>query len=215
MAVTIISSDTVWAAGSVHDLGFDTLQIAPNVTLTIQAGAIVSAPEAAGIEVFGTLDVEGSAVAPVDFNNIWTGAAANGASITVNHAILTGGAFDYPTGNADSHSLTLTNSIFENVGEPGSSQGYSYIWYPTAVLGRVDGFDQDEAESKRDERAVILRGLLASKRDTLEALELADRLFDACPRFVECFRKEYWNVFGVGSIRDCWAYSALAGGLTV
>ena len=26
-------------------------------------------------------------------------------------------------------------------------------------LGRVDGFDQDEAESKRDERAVILRRL--------------------------------------------------------
>jgi hypothetical protein len=30
-------------------------------------------------------------------------------------------------------------------------------------LGRVDGFDQNEAESKRDERAVILRRLLASK----------------------------------------------------
>ena len=29
------------------------------------------------------------------------------------------------------------------------------------LLGRVDGFDQDEAESKRDERAVILRRLLA------------------------------------------------------
>src|SRR5580693_4799480 len=28
-------------------------------------------------------------------------------------------------------------------------------------LGRVDGFDQDEAESQRDERAVILRRLLA------------------------------------------------------
>ena len=48
------------------------------------------------------------------------------------------------------------------------------------LLGSVDGFDQDEAESKRDERAVILRRLLASKCDTLEAFELADRLFDAC-----------------------------------
>ena len=36
----------------------------------------------------------------------------------------------------------------------------------------MDGFDQDEAESKRDERAVILRRLLASKCDTLEAFEL-------------------------------------------
>src|SRR4029077_5572539 len=42
------------------------------------------------------------------------------------------------------------------------------------MLGRVDGFDQDEGESKRDERAVILRRLLASKCDTLEAFELAD-----------------------------------------
>ena len=54
-----------------------------------------------------------------------------------------------------------------------------------SLLGRVDGFDQDEAESKRDERAVILRRLLASKCDTLKALELANRLFDACPRLVE------------------------------
>jgi hypothetical protein len=58
------------------------------------------------------------------------------------------------------------------------------------TLGRVDGFDQDKAASKRDERAVILRRLLASKRDTLEALELADRLFDACPRLVVYFWKK-------------------------
>ena len=54
----------------------------------------------------------------------------------------------------------------------------------------MDGFDQDEAESKRDERAVILRRLLASKCDTLEAFELADSLFNAYPCLVECFRKE-------------------------
>ena len=29
------------------------------------------------------------------------------------------------------------------------------------ALGRVDGFDQDEAEGERDERAVILRRLFA------------------------------------------------------
>jgi hypothetical protein len=64
------------------------------------------------------------------------------------------------------------------------------------LLGRVDGFDQE-----RDERAVILRRLLASKCDTLEALELADRLFDACPCLVECFRKEGGHILGVGSRR--------------
>src|SRR5580692_1021681 len=84
-----------------------------------------------------------------------------------------------------------------------------------ARLGRVDGFDQDEAESKRDERAVILRRLLASKCDTLEAFELADRLFDACPCLVECFRKEGGHILGVGSIRDCRTYSALARGVAI
>ena len=83
------------------------------------------------------------------------------------------------------------------------------------LLGSVDGFDQDEAESKRDERAVILRRLLASKCDTLEAFELTDRLFDACPCLVECFRKEGGHTFGVGSIRDCRTYSALARGVAV
>jgi hypothetical protein len=57
--------------------------------------------------------------------------------------------------------------------------------------------------------------LLTSKCDTLEALELADRLFDACPRLVKCFWKEGGHVFGVGSIRDCRAYSALACGSAV
>ena len=79
----------------------------------------------------------------------------------------------------------------------------------------MDGFDQDKAESKRDERAVILRRLLTSKCDTFEALEFADRLFDACPRLVKCFWKEGGHVFGVGSIRDCRAYSALACGYAV
>ena len=46
------------------------------------------------------------------------------------------------------------------------------------VLGRVDGFDQDEAKSKCDERGVILRGLLATQRDALEPFELADCLLD-------------------------------------
>ena len=88
----------------------------------------------------------------------------------------------------------------------------SFEWW---LLGCVDGFDQDEAESKRDERAVILRRLLASECDTLEAFELADRLFDACPCLVECFRKEGRHILGVGSIRDGRTYSALARGVAI
>ena len=57
------------------------------------------------------------------------------------------------------------------------------------TLGRVDGFDQDEAECERDERAKVACGLLASERDALESFELADRLLDTCPCLVERFRK--------------------------
>jgi hypothetical protein len=42
------------------------------------------------------------------------------------------------------------------------------------ILGRVDGFDQDKAESERDERTVIPRCLLATQSDALESFELAD-----------------------------------------
>jgi hypothetical protein len=51
------------------------------------------------------------------------------------------------------------------------------------MLGRVDGFDQDEAEGEGDEGTVIARSLLATKGDALEALEFADGLLDARPRF--------------------------------
>jgi hypothetical protein len=59
----------------------------------------------------------------------------------------------------------------------------------TGTLGRVDGFNQDEAECQGYEGSVVLRGLLASECDAFEALEFADGLLDACPRLVEYFRK--------------------------
>ena len=58
----------------------------------------------------------------------------------------------------------------------------------------MDGFDQDEAEGERDEGTVIARSLLATKGDALEALEFADGLLDARPRFVEDFREESGSV---------------------
>jgi hypothetical protein len=64
------------------------------------------------------------------------------------------------------------------------------------LLGRVDGFDDDEAKSKGDERPVVLDRFLATERDTLEALELADQLLDAGASPVECPRKESRPVLG-------------------
>jgi len=63
-------------------------------------------------------------------------------------------------------------------------------------LGGVDGFDDDEAKSKGDERSVVLDRFLAAERDTLEALELADQLLDAGASPVERFRKERRPVLG-------------------
>jgi len=83
------------------------------------------------------------------------------------------------------------------------------------TLGCVDGFDQDERKSKRHERCIVARSLLASECDAFETFEFADGLFDTRPRLVKCFWKKGRDVFRVGSIRDCRTYSALACGLTI
>ena len=84
-----------------------------------------------------------------------------------------------------------------------------------ADLGRVDGFDQDEAEGERDEGTVIARSLLATKGDALEALEFADGLLDARPRFVEDFREESWSVGCSRAMRNDRTNAALAGAVAI
>jgi hypothetical protein len=64
------------------------------------------------------------------------------------------------------------------------------------ILGGVDGFDEDEAESKGHNGAVVLGRLLAAERNSLEALELTDKLLDAGARPIERFRKECRPVLG-------------------
>ena len=83
------------------------------------------------------------------------------------------------------------------------------------ALGRVDGFDQDEAEGERDEGTVIARSLLATKGDALEALEFADGLLDARPRFVEDFREESWSVGCSRAMRNDRTNAALAGAVAI
>ena len=83
------------------------------------------------------------------------------------------------------------------------------------LLGRVDGFDQDEAEGERDEGTVIARSLLATKGDALEALEFADGLLDARPRFVEDFREESGSVGCSRAMRNDRTNAALAGAVAI
>ena len=63
-------------------------------------------------------------------------------------------------------------------------------------LGRVDGFDDDEAKSECDEGSEVLVRFLAAERNGLEALELADKLFDAGAGAIERLWEESWPVLG-------------------
>ena len=83
------------------------------------------------------------------------------------------------------------------------------------TIRRVDGFDQDEAEGERDEGTVIARSLLATKGDALEALEFADGLLDARPRFVEDFREESGSVGCSRAMRNDRTNAALAGAVAI
>jgi ferredoxin-nitrate reductase len=64
------------------------------------------------------------------------------------------------------------------------------------TLGGVDGFDEDEAESKGNDGAVVLGRLLAAQRHPLEALELAHELLDPSAGAIERFREEGRPVLG-------------------
>ena len=74
---------------------------------------------------------------------------------------------------------------------------------------------QDEAEGERDEGTVIARSLLATKGDALEALEFADGLLDARPRFVEDFREESGSVGCSRAMRNDRTNAALAGAVAI
>jgi hypothetical protein len=77
--------------------------------------------------------------------------------------------------------------------QPGESRevrlGYRLKWpaereiktepKPLGRLGGVDGFDEDEAESKGHHGTVVLGRLLAAQRHPLEALQLAHKLLNA------------------------------------
>src|SRR6202162_4489823 len=78
------------------------------------------------------------------------------------------------------------------------------------MLGRVDGFDQDERAGEGNEGSEVLGGLLAAQVDAFEALELAVPLLDAGASGVEDFGKEGGLVFGVLAVGDDGADAATA-----
>src|SRR3954467_9978328 len=67
---------------------------------------------------------------------------------------------------------------------------------PPASLGRVDGFDDDEAQSECDEGSEVLVRFLAAERNAFKALALADEGFDAGAGAIERLREERRPVLG-------------------
>src|SRR3954466_5078462 len=83
------------------------------------------------------------------------------------------------------------------------------------MLGRVDGFEDDEAKSECDEGCKVLVRFLATERKALEALELAHKLLDTGAGSIECLREEGWPVLGRCLERDHWADATLARGRAI
>ena len=82
-------------------------------------------------------------------------------------------------------------------------------------LGSVDGFDQDEAAGKRNERGVVLGSFFAPECNALETLELAHGLLDPSAALIEGLWEERWAIFGIGAARDDRADVPLPRSLTV
>jgi hypothetical protein len=82
-------------------------------------------------------------------------------------------------------------------------------------LGRVDGFDEDDCKDECQERSKVDSSFLAPEGYPLEALDFADRDFDASSGGVEDFRKELWLIFDMGPVRDGRTHAAVARSLPI
>ncbi len=125
--INIISLDTTWRSGETINLT-DLVQIAPGVTLTIEAGAIVNGNNQT-IQTFGTLKATGLASDKIEFNDtrfIFGGDNKTPGRIEISHALVNDGAFLPATGNSSYGSFSVTDSTLTSV------QGF-YIWYPTST----------------------------------------------------------------------------------
>ena len=94
----IISQNTTWLSGKTYSY-VGVVQIASNVTLTIEPGAIVNAN---GIQTFGSLNAIGTLENPIIFNNVIFTFGSNSSTpgrLDVAFSIINGGTILPPTGN--------------------------------------------------------------------------------------------------------------------
>jgi hypothetical protein len=132
----IITTDTVWSDTSEPYMIVNPIQIAAGVTLTIEQGVIVGGVTAI-IDVFGTLDVNGTAENRVLFDHVHIMPGNNSISmdnpffIDISYAEIIGGSLYRGNGSATYGSLKLTDSILTK--DPAYiSNDNIYLWYPVA-----------------------------------------------------------------------------------
>lgn len=125
-----ILADTVWD-NTLEAYTFSApVQVAPGVTLTIADGVHVSGGE---IDVYGTLDVNGTASSRVRFDGTRIVPGTNTLTrdnpflIDVAYADFRSGSLYAPTGNAVYGTLRLSDSRLEDL-------PYLYLWYPTSSV---------------------------------------------------------------------------------
>ena len=126
MPAQIITSNTVWDAGTVINLTGD-VQIAAGATLTIQSGAVVRG-NGYTIQAFGTLNAAGSDSANVLLDNVRLDFGsinyAETGQIDLNYATMLGGSLTDISGNLSHGNYRITGSRFEGI------SNYAYVWYP-------------------------------------------------------------------------------------
>lgn len=128
----IISSDTTLTIDKSPYMLSAPVQVAYGKTLTVEPGVTVRSRQgqASSIDVFGTLDVHGTASSYVQLDSLSINTrGANpvaSSAIKIRFARFNGGFLGAPTGNAGYGNIVLTDSVLIGV----NAINYMYLWYP-------------------------------------------------------------------------------------
>mgnify|MGYP000209277143 CR=1 FL=1 len=122
----IILVDTIWNTENSPYIITSNIQSAYAITLQVDSGVRIIGNDM-DIEVFGSLDINGSEDKKVVLENVHivpgSGPIDDWFDINIEHVIADGGSIYAPSPGAIYGSLSLSNSILLNL-------DYMYIWYP-------------------------------------------------------------------------------------
>ena len=130
-----IAQNTVWTTGTKIRLT-DDVQVAPDVTLTIQPGVQIDG-NGFGLSAYGSIYAKGSINDPIFFHNTKIGLSSNRAYngyFDIDYAQIDGGTIERASGGGLYGHFLLTNSIVTSLSD------MIYAWYPvgqTRIAGNI------------------------------------------------------------------------------